>query len=98
MRPEDIEALRTYCKDFEAYRDLTVDGNGQNLHDIKNTFDFVKSTLDEYQISSTKYGTELGTKAENASQILSQLWACYQNLETSIKSFCDAQEENNNNG
>lgn len=96
MKPEDIAKLRTYCEDFRKYRDNTVDGNGNNLHDIKQSFDYVKKTLDEYQISSTKYGTDLSTKAETASNILSQLWLCYQNLEKSIEGFCEMQERNNN--
>lgn len=96
MRPEDIERLRSYCVDFKKYRDVTVNGNGENLHDIKNSFDYVRKTLDEYQISSTKYGADISTKAEAAGNILSQLWTCYQNLENAIEIFCDAQERNNN--
>lgn len=97
MRNDDIKLLREYCEDFKRYRDNTEDGEGNNLHDIKNTFDYVRKTIDQYNLTGTAFGAELSTKAEKASNVLSQLWNCFQNLETSIEGFCLEQEKNNNN-
>lgn len=95
MTNEDIAKLRAYCEDFKKYRDNTVDGNGGNLHDIKNSFDYVAKSVEEYNISGTTFGSNLYAKAKSASDVLSQLWLVYQNLEKSIEGFCDNQERNN---
>ncbi len=92
---EEIAKLREYCSDFAKLRDNTVDGNGNNLHDIKNTFDYVIKTIEDNNLSGTNFGSELLTKAENCANVLSQLWLTLQTLEKSINSFCDAQEKNN---
>ena len=96
MSEQEIEKLRTFCEDFRKYRNNTVDGKGENLHDIKVTFDYVVKTLDQYNLSGTNFGNNLKSKAENASNVLSQLWACLQDLEKSVLVFCDQTEKNNN--
>lgn len=98
MTEQDIAKLREYCEDFKSFRDNTVDGNGYNLHDIKHSFDYVRKTIEEYNLTGTTFGSELANKAEAASNVLSQLWLCLQNLETSVTSFCDQQERNNGQG
>lgn len=96
MKTEDIEKLRGFCEEFARFRDNTVNGDGQNLHDIKNSFDYVTRTIDEYNLTGTAFGGELSEKTKAASSVLSQLWLCLQNLEQSVQSFCDQQERNNN--
>ena len=98
MTQEEIEKLRGFCDDFKKFRDNTVDGNGNNLHDIKNSFDYVRKTMDSYNLTGTKFGGDLSSKAENAGNVLSQLWLCLRDLETSVTNFCDQQERNNNQG
>ncbi len=95
MTEQDIEKLRTFCEDFKKFRDLTVDGNGNNLHDIKNSFDYVKQSLDRYNLTGTQFGENLASKAEEASKVLGQLWNCLQDLEKAVEAFCDQQEKNN---
>lgn len=95
MTNEEIAKLRSYCEEFRKFRDNTVDGNGNNLHDIKSTFDYVRKTVDNYNLTGTKLGGELSSKAEQAGNVLSQLWLCLQNLEISVGNFCDEQERNN---
>lgn len=97
MTDKDIERLRTFCEHFAKYRDNTVDGNGNNLHDIKVTFDYVKKTIDEYNLTGTTFGNKLSSKCEDASNVLSQLWLCLSNLEKAIELFCLEQERNNRN-
>ncbi|HAB66867.1 MAG TPA: hypothetical protein DCE23_05825 [Firmicutes bacterium] len=96
MTEQDIERLRGYCEEFAKFRDNTVDGNGNNLHDIKNSFDYVRKTIDELNLTGTAFGGELSSKAEQAGNVLSELWTCLQNLERSVLGFCDQQERNNN--
>lgn len=96
MTEQDIQKLRSYCEEFKKFRDTTVDGNGNNLHDIKGSFDYVIKTMEEYNLSGTKFGSNLTEKAEQASNVLSQLWGCLENLEKSVESFCDQQEKFNN--
>lgn len=95
MTSSEIEKLRSYCEEFRKFRDNTVDGSGRNLHDIKNTFDYVRKTIDSYNLVGTKFGSELSSKAEQAGNVLSQLWTCLYNLEVSVGNFCDEQEKNN---
>ncbi len=95
MNASDIQRLRDCCKDFKNFRDLTVDGNGNNLHDIKGSFDYVKKSIDDYHLTGTKYGSNLSEKAEQAGNVLSQLWTCLENLENSVEAFCQEQEKNN---
>lgn len=98
MKPEDLERLREVSQDFSRFRDNTTDGQGNNLHDIKNTFDYVAKTVEERQLEGTTFGSNLAAKAKEASNVLSQLWVCLKDLETSINSFVDAQAANNNGG
>ena len=95
MTDQEISKLRGYCEDFAALRDNTEDGNGNNLHDIKNTFDYVRKTIEEYELTGTTFGSDLANKADEAAKGLSQLWLTLQTLEKSITSFCDAQSQNN---
>ena len=95
MNPQDLEKLKSFCEDFKSYRDNTVDGNGNNLHDIKNSFDYVRKTLETYQLSGTTFGTELASKAGQASNVLSELWRCYANLEKAIDGFVTEQSNRN---
>lgn len=90
-----IERLRAYCEDFARMRDNTEDGNGNNLHDIKHTFDYVRTYIQQNNLSDTVFGEELSAKAEAAGNVLSELWLCLQNLEESIEGFCANQERNN---
>lgn len=95
MPEEQLAKLREICADFKRWRGLETDGNGNNLHDIKNSFDYVKNTLDTYNITSTKFGDDLASKAESAANILSELWSIFQNLENAVTLFCDEQTRNN---
>lgn len=95
MRDEDLKTLRSYCEDFKKYRQNTEDGEGNNLHDIKHTFDYVRGSMDKYNLTGTAFGTEVSKKAEDCANVLSQLWNCLQNLEVSIEGFCIEQEKNN---
>ncbi len=95
MTNQEIEKLRGYCEDFKSFRQNTEDGSGTNLHDIKNTFNYVRKTLDTYNLVGTAFGSELSKKAEQAANVLSELWLCLQNLEISVENFCDEQEKNN---
>ena len=97
MPDSDIVRLREICADFKKWRDLETDGDGTNLHDIKNSFDYVRNTLETYNITSTKFGSSLATKAEAAGNVLSELWLIFQNLETAVRLFCDEQRRNLNN-
>lgn len=96
MKTEDIQQLRTYCEDFKKFRDNTENGDGQNLHDIKNTFDYVVKYAGENGLTQTVFGDGLAAKATEAANVLSQLWLCFDNLEKSIEGFCENQERNNN--
>lgn len=95
MTQEEIQKLRGFCDEFAGFRGLEEDGNGNSLHDIKNTFDYVKRTIDEYNLTGTAFGSNLSSKAAEASSVLSQLWLCLDNLEKSVTAFCDEQERNN---
>lgn len=96
MKPEVLEKLNAYCADFKKFRATTEDGQGNNLHDIKNTFDYIIKTIDEYKLTGTRFGSNLSAKAKEASQVLSQLWICLQDLEKAIGNFSDNQANNNN--
>ncbi len=98
MSDSDIARLREMCADFKKWRDLETDGNGNNLHDIKNSFDYVRDSLETYEISSTKFGSSLSAKAEAAGNVLSELWLIFQNLENAVTLFCDEQARNNGQG
>lgn len=98
MTDKDLAKLREFCADFKKFRDNTVDGNGNNLHDIKTSFDYVRKSLDSYNLTGTTFGSNLSSKAEAAGNVLSQLWNCLNNLEISIQAFCDQQESNNKQG
>lgn len=95
MTDQDIQQLRGYVEEFAKFRDNTVDGNGNNLHDIKVSFDYVRKTVEENNLTGTTFGSELSKKAEECANVLSQLWLTLQTLEKSITSFCDSQEKNN---
>ncbi len=95
MTDQDIQQLRGYVEEFSRFRDNTVDGNGNNLHDIKVSFDYVRKTVEENNLTGTTFGSELSKKAEECANVLSQLWLTLQTLEKSITSFCDSQEKNN---
>lgn len=95
MTDKEIQRLRNICDEFKTFRDNTVDGEGKNLHDIKNSFDYVRKTINDYNLTGTAFGGELASKAERAGNVLSQLWLCLNNLETSVTAFCDQQERNN---
>ena len=95
MGNEDLKKLEDICSVFESFRDQTVDGEGKNLHDIKVTFDFVKKTAEEYNLTGTTFGDTLISKVEGASNVLSELWNSLKNLETSIHTFVENQRKNN---
>ena len=95
MRPEDLAKLSRICADFKRFRDVTEDGQGNNLHDIKNTFDYVAKTVEQYQLSGTKFGYELITKINSTNKVLSQLWLNLQELEKTIGTFIDNQKKTN---
>ncbi len=96
MNQEILEKLNSFCADFKSFRANTEDGQGKSLHDIKHTFDYVAKTVDTYHLTGTKFGSNLSEKAKEASQVLSQLWLCLQDLEKSISNFTDNQTNNNN--
>ena len=96
MKSEDLQRLTTICADFRRFRDNTEDGQGRNLHDIKNTFDYVIKTVDNYHLTGTKFGTELVDRAKENSKVLSQLWLCLQDLEKSLNNFIENQTNLNN--
>ncbi len=96
MSDSDIARLREMCADFRKWRDLETNGNGNNLHDIKHSFDYVRNSLETYSIRSTKFGDNLAAKAEAAGNVLSELWLIFQNLENAVTLFCDEQTRNNN--
>ncbi len=95
MTDSDIQKLKDFCEHFKQFRDNTVNGNGNNLHDIKVTFDYVKKTLDTYNLTGTTFGSELSSKCAAASDVLSQLWSCLSNLEKAVELFCLEQEKAN---
>ena len=96
MKQEDLAKLNRFCADFRSFRANNEDGQGKCLHDIKNTFDYVSRTVSTYQLQGTKFGSDLTTKANEASKVLSQLWLCLQDLEKSITNFTTNQASNNN--
>ena len=96
MNQETLQKINAYCADFKKFRATTADGQGNNLHDIKNTFDYVAKTVDEYKLTGTRFGSNLSAKAKEASQVLSQLWVCLQDLEKALGNFTDNQSSNNN--
>ena len=96
MNQEILEKLNSFCADFKSFRANTEDGQGKSLHDIKHTFDYVAKTVDTYHLTGTKFGSNLSEKAKEASQVLSQLWLCLQDLEKSISNFTSSQASNNN--
>jgi len=95
MPENELKQLESYCQDFSKFRQIQADGNGQNLHDLKNTFDYVVKTIQEYKIEQTIFGSELGKQVKNANNILSELWNCLNDLETALKSFIEDQRANN---
>ncbi len=97
MNPHDLERLAEICNDFKKIREVTEDGQGNNLHDIKNTFDYVTKTIEEYQLTGTVFGDNIVEKAKTASKVLSQLWLSLQDIEKSINNFIDNQMSANNN-
>ena len=96
MNQEILEKLNSFCADFKSFRANTEDGQGKSLHDIKHTFDYVAKTVDTYHLTGTKFGSNLSEKAKEASQVLSQLWLCLQDLEKSISNFTENQNRINN--
>ena len=95
MPEQEIQQLKRYCEDFAKFRENTEDGNGNNLHDIKNTFDYVRKYVTNQGLAETVFGQELAQKSEAAANVLSELWLCLKNLEDSINGFCDSQMRNN---
>lgn len=95
MTNDDIKKLRDYCADFAEFRKNTEDGSGSNLHDIKNTFDYVRKTMEKEGLTTTEFGANLAKNAESTANVLSELWNCLYNLEQSVESFCQQQEKNN---
>ena len=75
--------------------DLTADGNGNNLHDIKNTFDYVIKTIRDRGLTDTGFGETYVAKAEEASNILSDLWNSIDNARKGILEFCENQRKRN---
>lgn len=49
------------------YRDSIV---GNNLHVIKNSFTYVKNSIDVYGLTGTAFGEELSKKAGNTAEVL----------------------------
>jgi len=98
MKPEDLEKLKSYCEDFKKFRENIQDGDGNNLYDIKKTFDYVTKTIDQYQLKGTTFGSELSAKSTEASNVLSELQVCLEELEKAIATFVENQTINNNQG
>ena len=95
MSEDDLKTLIELCSIFRGFTDTTADGNGNNLHDIKVTFDYVKKTAENYNLVGTSFGNDLVNKVEKASDVLVRLSNCYKNLEASINNFVEIQRRNN---
>ena len=75
--------------------ELTVDGDGTNIHDIKNTFDYVIKTIRNRGLTDTGFGASYVAQAEEASNTLSDLWQEISNVKKSILEFCENQRKIN---
>lgn len=98
MNNNTIQYLRNGCTYFGEILDLTTDGNGQNLHDIKYTFDYVIRYVREKDLETTAAGNKIISDAEKAGQIISAFWREIDSLKTSVERFCDNQESINRQG
>lgn len=96
MNKEQVEAISKVVEELKSYLNLTVDNKGNNLHDIKFSFDYVMNTIKEHNLESTIYGENLKNQVEQAGNILSQLYTCLENLIKVLDTFCNDQGNTNN--
>ena len=95
MNNDDLKKLQECCEVFRGFRGNTVDGNGNNLHDIKHTFDYIRKYADTNNLTGTVFGTELAAKATSAGNVLSDLWLCFRDLENAINDYVTDQSNLN---
>ena len=98
MNPEDLKKLQECCEVFQKFRKNEVTGDGDNLHDIKHSFDYVRKYADQNGLTGTVFFGELAEKAKNAGNVLSELWLCFRDLENAVNEFVSNQTNLNNRG
>lgn len=89
MTSDDIVVVRQAISYLEKILRLDADGNGQNLHDIKNSFDYVAKYIDEQGLTDTVWGEELTARAKSVGNVISELWNALNAAKKNLESTCD---------
>lgn len=96
MNNGEIVKLRAYCSNLAKVLNTEVNYEGTNLHDIKNSFDYViKSMRETWKLDDTDFAKTAIEKAEAAGEVLSKLWQAINTLVGDILKYCDNQYEYN---
>lgn len=98
MKPEHIRYLDNACQYFEYILEDAVDGNGNNLHDIKNSLDYVCKYMVGKDLTSYPSAEVIMANATDVSDRLSNLWHQINNLKNSLRRFIDSQNDINTKG